>query len=102
MVISNHQFPSPEKPWDNGPTVRRERVTILGNLDTGSFLPWISRHAAKLGLEQRIHHADQARIELILSGPVELIDAMEMGCSLGPINVWVEDIQRAEAVDDKA
>ena len=102
MVISNHQFPAPEKPWDNGPTIRRERMTILGNLDTGSFQPWINRHEAKLGLEQRVHHADQARIELILSGPVELIDAMEMGCSLGPINVWVEDIQRAEAVDDNA
>ncbi|MDR6100060.1 acylphosphatase [Agrobacterium larrymoorei] len=99
MVISHHQFPAPDHPWDNGPAIRKERMTILGSLDTRSFLPWINRHAAKLGLEQHIQHADQARIELILSGPVELIDAMEMGCSLGPINVWVEDIQRAEAVD---
>ncbi|MEJ8308155.1 acylphosphatase [Agrobacterium larrymoorei] len=77
-------------------------MIIEGSLDTESFLPWISRHAAKLGLEQRVRHADQTRIELILSGPVELIDAMEMGCSLGPINVWVEDIQRAEAVAQDA
>ncbi len=100
MAISHHQFPAPENPWDNGPAIRKERMTILGSLDTKSFLPWIGRHADKLCLEQRISHADQARIELILAGPIELIDAMEMGCSLGPINVWVEDIQRAEAVDD--
>lgn len=29
-----------------------------------------------------------------LSGPEELIDMMEMGCSLGPIDVWVETIER--------
>jgi hypothetical protein len=26
---------------------------------------------------------------------VELIDMMEVGCSLGPIDVWVETIDRA-------
>jgi hypothetical protein len=34
------------------------------------------------------------RIELEVAGPVELIDMMEMGCSLGPIDVWVERIER--------
>ncbi len=102
MVITRHQFPAPEKPWDNGPAIRMERMTILGRLQTESFLPWINRHAAKLGLEQRVSHADRCRIELIVRGPVELIDAMEMGCSLGPIDVWVDDIQRAEAAEETA
>ncbi|TCU20481.1 acylphosphatase [Rhizobium sullae] len=73
----------------------RERMTILGDLDAASFVPWIRRHAAKLGLSQAISHTGPDRIELEVAGPVELIDMMEMGCSLGPIDVWVETIHRA-------
>jgi hypothetical protein len=74
-----------------------ERMTIRGDLEPASFVPWINRHAAKLGLVQNIAHTSSDRIELELSGSVELIDMMEMGCSLGPINVWVETIDRAPA-----
>lgn len=72
----------------------RERMTILGDLDAASFLPWIRRHAAKLGISQAISHASSNRIELEVEGLEELIDMMEMGCSLGPIDVWVESIER--------
>ncbi len=72
----------------------RERMTILGNLNAASFVPWIQRHASKLGLSQTFFHSDADRIELEVTGPVELIDMLEMGCSLGPIDVWVEEIQR--------
>ncbi|MDQ0322279.1 acylphosphatase [Pararhizobium capsulatum DSM 1112] len=76
----------------------RERMTITGELDAASFLPWIRRHAAKLGLLQAVSHSSADRIELELAGPEELIDMMEMGCSLGPIDVWVETIER-QAMD---
>lgn len=69
-------------------------MTILGDLNAASFVPWIRRHANKLGLAQTFFHSDAARIELEVTGPVELIDMLEMGCSLGPIDVWVEEIQR--------
>ncbi|MET3592463.1 acylphosphatase [Mesorhizobium shonense] len=72
----------------------RERMTILGDVEASSFLPWIERHAAKLGLSQAICVAGPDRIELDVAGPAELIDMMEMGCSLGPIDVWVETIRR--------
>lgn len=72
----------------------RERMTILGELDAASFLPWIRRHAAKLGLAQAIGHTSSDRVELDITGPVELIDMMEIGCLLGPIDVWVETIHR--------
>lgn len=72
----------------------RERMTILGELDAASFLPWIRRHAAKLGLAQAIAHTSSDRVELDITGPVELIDMMEIGCLLGPIDVWVETIHR--------
>ncbi len=79
----------------------RQRMTILGDLDAASFVPWIQRHAAKLGLSQAISHTSSARIELEVEGPEELIDMMEMGCSLGPIDVWVETIERTP-IDDQA
>ncbi|WP_275786070.1 acylphosphatase [Pararhizobium gei] len=72
----------------------RERMTIVGDLDAPSFVPWIRRHAAKLGLSQAISHSSAERIELEVDGPEELIDMMEMGCSLGPIDVWVDTIVR--------
>ncbi|THK34313.1 acylphosphatase [Ensifer sp. MPMI2T] len=73
----------------------RERLTILGDLEALSFVPWIRRHAAKLGLSQTISHTSSHRIELEVAGPVDLIDMMELGCSLGPFGVWVETIHRS-------
>lgn len=77
------------------PTQLQERMIIRGDhLDARSFVPWIQRHAAKLGLVQKIAHTSANRIEIELAGAAELIDMMEMGCSLGPIDVWVETIDR--------
>lgn len=76
-------------------TDMRQRMTICGDVNPPAFLPWIKRHAAKLGLPQEVTHAGPDRIEIELSGPAELIDMMEMGCSLGPIDIWVETIERA-------
>ncbi|WP_426240883.1 acylphosphatase [Pararhizobium sp. DWP1-1-3] len=74
----------------------REQVVIIGDLQASSFIPWIRRHAAKLGISQSITHVSAERIELEVEGAQELLDMMEMGCSLGPIDVWVEAIERRE------
>nr|WP_114363954.1 acylphosphatase [Ciceribacter lividus] len=79
--------------------LQRQRMVILGELLPDSFLPWIGRHASKLGLSSTITHASAGRIELDLVGREELIDMMEIGCILGPIDVWVESIQRQEPSD---
>jgi hypothetical protein len=76
-------------------------MTILGDLEASSFLPWIRRHADKLGLSQAISHSSSKRIDIEVAGPVELIDMMEMGCSLGPIDVWVETIERTPLAGSK-
>lgn len=69
-------------------------MTIVGNLDATSFVPWIRRHAAKLGLSETISYSSSDRIDLEVAGPMDLIDMMEIGCSLGPIDIWVETIHR--------
>lgn len=71
-----------------------ERFTIEGDLEAESFLPWIVRHMHRLGLHGVPVRRDNGQVEITLSGPIDLIDAMEMGVSLGPIDVWVEAIAR--------
>nr|WP_316656373.1 acylphosphatase [uncultured Gellertiella sp.] len=79
---------------DEDPPIKHEKLILRGDIASASFLPWIDRHARKLGLAGGIAAHDALRIELDMSGPRELLDAMEMGCSLGPIDVWIETIER--------
>lgn len=74
--------------------VYRERMTLLGDLGAATLLPWIRRHAAKLGLCEIISYSSPERVEIDVAGPSDLIDMLEMGCSLGPIDVWVDTIVR--------
>lgn len=71
-----------------------EQFIIAGDLAAESFLPWIERHLRRLGLRGTPQRRSEGQVELILSGPPDLIDAMELGVSLGPIDVWVETIAR--------
>lgn len=71
-----------------------ERFTIEGDLEAESFLPWIIRHVQRLGLRGVPVRCANGRVEITLSGPTDLLDAMELGVSLGPIDVWVEAIVR--------
>jgi acylphosphatase len=71
-----------------------EQMVLCGEFSAGSFVPWIEAYARKLGLTGIIHKAGPDRIELQLEGPPELVDAMEVGCLLGPIDIWVEKIER--------
>ncbi|MDR9772063.1 acylphosphatase [Rhizobium hidalgonense] len=83
-------------------TSLQQRMTIVGDLNAASFVPWIRRHAAKLGLSHHISHTSSMRIEVEVSGPEDLIDMMEVGCSLGPIDVWVESIERTAITRETA
>ena len=71
-----------------------ERFTIEGDLEAESFLPWIVRHLQRLGLQGAPLRRGDGRVEITVNGPDDLIDAMELGVSLGPIDVWVDVIAR--------
>ncbi len=79
----------------------REKLTILGEVDAASFIPWISRHCAKLGIRQSVAFSGPDRVEIEIAGPLALRDALEAGCSLGPCDVWVDKILRQEMDEDK-
>lgn len=71
-----------------------ERFTITGDLASPVFVPWVERHARRLGLSASISNHGPTRMKVRIEGPAELVDAMEVGCLLGPIEVWVDDIAR--------
>ena len=71
-----------------------EMMIIRGRLASADVLDWIVHRARKLGLRGGIVQVDAHAVETVVAGPVELIDAMEVGCSLGPTSVEVERIDR--------
>lgn len=72
----------------------QERFVIRGALGAATFVPWVVRHMGKLGLDGTFEATGTTLVELRVSGQPELIDALEMGVSLGPIEAWVESIER--------
>lgn len=76
--------------------------TIQGRLGSDSFVPWIERHAHKLGLKARFLSVSDNAIDLSVQGAPDLVDALEMGCLLGPIDVWVQDLTRASSNSQNA
>ena len=72
-----------------------ETFLLRGDLTTPRLPPWIERHARRLGLSARITERRPDAITVEVAGPPDLLDALEMGCLLGPIDAWVDSIQRA-------
>ncbi|MHA7867011.1 MAG: acylphosphatase [Salipiger thiooxidans] len=71
-----------------------ELFSIAGQVDAPGFAPWIERHACRIGVGVTLLQAASDHVEIEVEGPPALLDAMEMGCLLGPIEVWVESIVR--------
>lgn len=53
----------------------------------------------RLGLRGVPLRRPDGQVEITMSGPPDLIDALELGVSLGPIDVWVEAIARHRLED---
>jgi acylphosphatase len=74
-----------------------EHFRITGDVGAPCFAGWITRHARKLGLRGGVLSQDSGQLDLIASGPPDLLDALSLGCSLGPQEVWVDRIERTPA-----
>lgn len=72
-----------------------EDFRILGHVGAVQFPGWIAAHAAKLGLTGGILTQTEQCLEMRYCGPPDLLDALAVGCSLGPREVWVDRIDRA-------
>lgn len=71
-----------------------EKLIIHGSLAAEDFPEWIIHRALRLGLRGGIVQISDQIIEILVAGPNELVDAMEVACSLGPTSVQVERIDR--------
>lgn len=72
-----------------------EMLIIRGELQPASLHPWVQRYCNRLGLICEMLNADADEAVFRVTGQSELIDALEIGCLLGPIDVWVETITRS-------
>jgi acylphosphatase len=77
----------------------QEMFFIKGKVGATGFPAWILRHAARLGLVGRVLRQSHTRLDVIVAGPADLLDAMALACSLGPQEVWVDEIDRLPGND---
>ena len=68
-------------------------LRLTGVLGAPGFLDWICHRARLLDLAGWVAQKDETELTIVVFGPEPLIDAMEMACSLGPVNVLVERVE---------
>jgi len=76
-------------------------LVFTGDVSAPDFPDWIIHRARRLGLRGWVRpgQSDVATVEVLVAGEPDLIDAMEVGCSLGPMSVIVDTVERAAAPD---
>lgn len=68
-----------------------------GRVGAPGFAPWIERFARRLGLRGGVRAAGPEAVEVVVEGPPDLVDALELVCGLGPIEVEVDAVEREPA-----
>lgn len=68
------------------------KIIIDGDFPDDTMCNWIIHRAGILDLAGQISFQDTTRIELAASGERVLVEALEVACSLGPINAQVHSI----------
>jgi len=72
------------------------RYRIAGRLSPATYLAFVADRARWLDLRGWVQALDDARIELVAAGPEALVGALEMACTLGPLDALVETIESVE------
>jgi acylphosphatase len=80
------------------PSEISERFEIIGDVGAPVFARWIVRHARRLGLSGAVLAQGPGQIDLVATGQADLLDALALGCSLGPQEVWVDRINRLPGI----
>lgn len=80
---------------EGGAPVSR-RYAISGRMEVASYLDFVAERARWLDIRGWVS-ADGADVTLVAAGPEALVGALEMACTLGPLDALVETI---DAVDE--
>jgi acylphosphatase len=73
--------------------VTATELRLSGSLTGEGFTAWICHRARLLNLSGWVVQHDAGDVTILVCGPAAMIDAMEVACSLGPLNVWVDRIE---------
>ncbi|MDA0186068.1 MAG: acylphosphatase [Roseovarius sp.] len=68
-------------------------ICLGGMFEPDSFVGWICHRAQLLDLTGSVRAQGTTDMFIHVQGPQPLIDAMEMACSLGPIDANVQRIE---------
>ncbi|MEO0386410.1 MAG: acylphosphatase [Pseudomonadota bacterium] len=82
------------------PSHRAHHLIVRGALDSASFLPWVAQHSRRLGLRCQTLSADAREAVFRVEGHPEMIDALEVGCLLGPFDVWIDTVTKTHAASE--
>jgi len=74
------------------PSTITTSLLINGHFPSDDFCEWIMHHATKLNLSGWVKPHSDKHIEVLVTGNQTLIDALEVACSLGPIDAHIETI----------
>jgi acylphosphatase len=69
----------------------RVRYAITGRIDPATYLPFVLNRARWLGLDGWAT-AEPGRATVVAAGPEALVGALEMACTLGPLDALVTEI----------
>lgn len=75
----------------------RVRYSIAGRINVGDYLSFLAERARWLDLSGWAEAVGEESVTLVAAGPEALVGALEMACTLGPLNALIE---RIEAVDE--
>ena len=70
------------------------QLTMRGHGLDGSFLSFAADKARRLSLAGWAALPSEGEMTVVVSGPAALIDMLEVACMLGPVDVFVDGIER--------
>jgi acylphosphatase len=77
----------------------RMRYAISGRMNVPDFLDFVAERAGWLDISGWVAANNARSVTLVAAGPEALVGALEMACTLGPLNALVEAIEGVEEVD---
>ena len=69
----------------------RVRYRIDGRMDVAAYVAFVAERAAWLDIDGWVEAAEGG-VGLVAAGPEALVGALEMACTLGPLDALIESI----------
>lgn len=76
-----------------------DKLVIRGSFAPEIMVEWIAHRAGRLSINFATEVMCPDRIEVDVSGPEELIDAMALACSLGPASTLIHEVRRTNETE---